>query len=106
MTKQSDGKWITYQGRHILIKDGETLEQAFSRDSKEVADSESDRQEKEINDRKNEKQARFNNWKNKIKYSALEDLEDLIEEIANDDAITNDEYTELYDYALSRLRGD
>ena len=43
-----DGKWITYHGRHLFIKDGETPAQVFTRHSKEVAASESDRQEKEI----------------------------------------------------------
>ena len=47
----TEGKWITVNGRHLLLKDGETPEQALARDSKEFAKSEVDRQEKEIAER-------------------------------------------------------
>ena len=42
------GKWITYQGRHIFIEDGQTLEQAFANHSKKIANEESDRRDREI----------------------------------------------------------
>ena len=42
------GKWITYQGRHIFIEDGQTLEQAFAKHSKQIANEESDRRDREI----------------------------------------------------------
>ena len=41
-------RWITMNGRHVLIKAGETPEQALARESKTLAKSESDRRDKEI----------------------------------------------------------
>ena len=44
-------RWVTMNGRHLLIKAGETPEEAYDRDIKETAKSESDRQAKEIAER-------------------------------------------------------
>ena len=44
-------RWVTMNGRHLLIKKGETPEEAWERDSKEIAKSESDRRDKEIAER-------------------------------------------------------
>ena len=51
-SKVSDrDRWVTINGRHLLVKAGETTEQAWSRSNKEIAKSESDRQDKEIAER-------------------------------------------------------
>ena len=44
-------RWVTMNGRHLLIKAGETPEEAYERDVKETAKSESDRQQREIAER-------------------------------------------------------
>lgn len=44
-------RWVTMNGRHLLIKAGETPEEAYDRNIKETANSEIDRQEKEIAER-------------------------------------------------------
>lgn len=51
-SKVSDkDRWVTINGRHLLVKAGETTEQAWSRSNKEIAKSESDRHDKEIAER-------------------------------------------------------
>ncbi len=44
-------RWVTMNGRHLLIKAGETPEEAYEREVKETANSEIDRKEKEIAER-------------------------------------------------------
>lgn len=44
-------RWVTMNGRHLLIKAGETPEEAYDKAIKETAKSESDRQDKEIAER-------------------------------------------------------
>ena len=44
-------RWVTVNGRHLLVKAGETPEQAWARSSKETAKEESDRRDKEIAER-------------------------------------------------------
>lgn len=44
-------RWVTMNGRHLLIKAGETPEEAYDKAIKETAKSESDRQAKEIAER-------------------------------------------------------
>lgn len=44
-------RWVTMNGRHFLIKAGETPEEAYDKAIKETAKSESDRQAKEIAER-------------------------------------------------------
>jgi hypothetical protein len=44
-------RWVTMNGRHLLVKAGETPEQAWARNSKETAKEESDRRDKEIAER-------------------------------------------------------
>jgi len=43
-------------------------------------------------------------WKTLIELAKLEQLETLVEEMANDDSITNEEYTTLYGMALARIQ--
>lgn len=57
-------RWITYQGRHILLEDGENKVQAVSRYNKQLAKDEADRREREIAER--EERVRKLNEKKKI----------------------------------------
>lgn len=47
MAKQEEGKWVTINGRHILLKDGESVEQALKRTSNKEEDL-VDKKEREI----------------------------------------------------------
>ena len=44
-------RWVTMNGRHLLIKAGETPEEAYDREVKDTANSEIDRRDKEIAER-------------------------------------------------------
>ena len=61
-------RWITYQGRHILLEDGENKVQAVSRYNKQLAKEEADRREREIAERE-EKRKRAEERKQIPKYS-------------------------------------
>lgn len=50
-------RWVTMNGRHLLIKAGETPEEAYDREVKDIAKSESDRRDKEIAEREKNTQA-------------------------------------------------
>lgn len=56
MAKKTEGVWVTINGRHTLIKEGETVEQALKRESKDTAKSEADRREREIAEREKQTQ--------------------------------------------------
>ena len=43
-----DGQWVTIKGRHVFIKDGESLEDALKRDSKDTANKNEDVKNKQI----------------------------------------------------------
>ena len=60
-------RWITYQGRHILLEDGENKVQAVSRYNKQKAKEEADRREREIAERE-EKQKKAEERKKTPKY--------------------------------------
>lgn len=50
------GRWVTYQGRKIFIEDGDTAESVYAKQSKKLADEESDRQERQIAERQREQE--------------------------------------------------
>lgn len=61
-------RWITYQGRHILLEDGESKVQAVSRYNKKLAEDEADRREREIAERE-ERIRKLNEKKKTPKYA-------------------------------------
>ena len=79
--EETEGKWITVKGRHILVKDGESVEDALSRSDKAMGKSKEKVQPLE----------------KRLKGDALLDAQDLIEELkANEAKVDKNGYVTLY----------
>ena len=76
--KAADGQWVTVNGRHILLKEGETLEDAFGKTAK----GNEDLKEKQI--AKNKEEADRLNGKTSVEKKLSDDVDKYIKSIYPD----------------------
>lgn len=84
--EETEGKWITVRGRHILVKDGESVEDALSRSDKAMGKS----------------KEKVQSLEKRLKGNALLDAQDMIEELkANEAKVDKNGCVTLYHHTTS-----